>query len=65
MLLALTVVSSTLLLALTGDRDVLPYLLPTAAAGLLLAVLLDAGVAVARRRPDRGSRGRSSPGRWS
>jgi putative nucleotidyltransferase with HDIG domain len=45
-LLALTILSPTLLLAVTGDRDVLPYLLPTAAAGLLLAVLLDAGIAV-------------------
>jgi putative nucleotidyltransferase with HDIG domain len=45
-LMALTVLATTVLLALTGARDVLPYLLPVAAAGLLLAVLLDAGVAV-------------------
>ena len=32
------------LLRVTADRSVLPYLVPTAAAALLLAVLLDAGV---------------------
>ena len=30
----------------TGDRSVLPYVVPTAAVGLLLAVLLDAGAAL-------------------
>ncbi|CAN5815993.1 hypothetical protein BH23CHL8_BH23CHL8_03100 [soil metagenome] len=45
-LLALTLLASTLLLVVPGDRAVVPYLIPTAVAGLLLAVLLDSGVAL-------------------
>ena len=45
MLIALTLWSATLLLAITGDGLVAPFLVPTAAVGLLLAVLLDAGLA--------------------
>jgi cyclic-di-AMP phosphodiesterase PgpH len=43
-LLGLVLLVSTLVLRVTAERSVLPYLVPTAAAGLLLAVLLDAGV---------------------
>ncbi len=43
-LVSLVLLVSSLLLRLTTDRSVLPYLMPTAAAALLLAVLLDAGV---------------------
>ena len=45
MLIGLIVVGTTLLLKLTSGRPGLPFLLPTAAAGMLLAILLDAGVA--------------------
>ena len=44
-LIALIVVGTTLLLKLTAGRPGLPFILPTAAAGMLLAILLDAGVA--------------------
>ena len=45
-LLALVLLATGLLLRVTADRSVLPYLAPTAAAALLLAVLLDNGVAL-------------------
>jgi hypothetical protein len=45
LLLALALLSATTLLVVTGDADVAPYLVPTFAVGLLLAVLLDSGVA--------------------
>jgi putative nucleotidyltransferase with HDIG domain len=44
-LVGLVVVGTTLLLKLTAGRHGLPFILPTAAAGMLLAILLDAGVA--------------------
>jgi cyclic-di-AMP phosphodiesterase PgpH len=44
-LVGLIVVGTTLLLKLTAGRHGLPFILPTAAAGMLLAILLDAGVA--------------------
>jgi putative nucleotidyltransferase with HDIG domain len=44
-LIGLIVVGTTLLLKLTAGRHGLPFILPTAAAGMLLAILLDAGVA--------------------
>ncbi len=43
-LMGLVLLVSAVLLRVTADRSVLPYLMPTAAAALLLAVLLDAGV---------------------
>jgi cyclic-di-AMP phosphodiesterase PgpH len=46
LLLALVLLVATLLLRVTADRSLLPYLVPTAAAGLLLAVLLDTGTAL-------------------
>lgn len=46
LLVGLTLVGSSLLLAVTADRSVLPYLAPFGAAALLLSVLLDAGVAL-------------------
>ncbi len=46
LLIALLVIGVALALKATGDRSVLPYILPTAAAGLLLTVLLDAGAAL-------------------
>ncbi len=46
LLIALLMVGVALALKVTGDRSVLPFVVPTAAAGLLLAVLLDAGVAL-------------------
>jgi hypothetical protein len=45
-LLALTLFLATLLLRLTAERALMPYLVPTATVALLLAVLLDAGVAL-------------------
>jgi len=47
LLVGLALVGSTLLLAVTADRSVLPYLAPIATGALLLTVLLDAGVALA------------------
>ena len=44
-LVGLIVVGMTLLLKLTAGRLGLPFILPTAAVGMLLAILLDAGVA--------------------
>ena len=44
-LIGLIVLGMTLLLKLTAGRAGLPFILPTAAAGMLLAILLDAGVA--------------------
>jgi cyclic-di-AMP phosphodiesterase PgpH len=44
-LIGLIVVGTTLLLKLTAGRPGLPFILPTAAAGMLIAILLDAGVA--------------------
>jgi putative nucleotidyltransferase with HDIG domain len=44
-LIGLIVVGMTLLVKLTAGRAGLPFILPTAAAGMLLAILLDAGVA--------------------
>jgi putative nucleotidyltransferase with HDIG domain len=44
-LIGVVVVGMTLLLKLTAGRAGLPFILPTAAAGMLLAILLDAGVA--------------------
>jgi hypothetical protein len=46
-LIGLIVVGTTLILKLTAGRPGLPFLVPTAAAAMLLAILLDAGVAVA------------------
>ncbi len=46
LLVALVLVGSTALLAVTADRSVLPYLVPIGAGALLLSVLLDAGVAI-------------------
>jgi putative nucleotidyltransferase with HDIG domain len=46
LLIALVVLGATIAIKVTGDRPLLPYVLPTAAVGLLLAVLLDAGVAL-------------------
>jgi putative nucleotidyltransferase with HDIG domain len=45
-LIGLIVVGTTLILKLTSGRPGLPFLVPTAAAAMLLAILLDAGVAV-------------------
>ncbi|MEZ4597682.1 MAG: hypothetical protein R3C32_13200 [Chloroflexota bacterium] len=42
----LVLVGSALVLAVTADRSVLPYLAPFATGALLLSVLLDAGVAL-------------------
>jgi putative nucleotidyltransferase with HDIG domain len=44
-LIGLIVVGTTLLLKLTAGRPGLPFIVPTAAAAMLLAILLDAGVA--------------------
>ena len=45
LLVGLTLVFMTALLKLTGGGPVAPYLMPTAAAGMLVAILLDAGIA--------------------
>ena len=45
-LIALLVVAAVVAMKVTGDRSVLPYVIPIAAIGLLLAVLLDAGAAL-------------------
>jgi len=45
LLLGFALVGATLLLVMTAGRTISPFVLPTAAIGLLLAVLLDAGVA--------------------
>ncbi len=46
LLIGLVVVGTAAAMKITGDRSVLPYVLPTAAVGLLLAVLLDSGAAM-------------------
>ncbi|CAN5567004.1 HDIG domain-containing protein [soil metagenome] len=46
LLISLLLIAMALLLKATGDRSVLPYIMPMAAASLLLAVLLDSTVAV-------------------
>jgi putative nucleotidyltransferase with HDIG domain len=45
LLIGLLVVGTTLALKITAGREVLGYFLPTAAIGMLLAILLDASVA--------------------
>ena len=45
MLIGLIVVGTVLILKLTAGRPGLPFIVPTAAAAMLLAILLDAGVA--------------------
>jgi putative nucleotidyltransferase with HDIG domain len=46
MFIGFTILVATVLIVVTGDGVVAPYLVPTAAVGLLLAVLLDAGLAI-------------------
>ena len=46
LLIALVVIGAAIALKVTGDRSVLPYVVPIAVVGLLLAVLLDAGAAL-------------------
>jgi cyclic-di-AMP phosphodiesterase PgpH len=46
LLIGLVLLASAILLKATGDRSVLPYIMPLAAGGLLLAVLLDSTAAV-------------------
>jgi len=46
LLLAVMLLVSALVLRLTAERSLLPYLVPTATVALLLTVLLDAGVAL-------------------
>jgi putative nucleotidyltransferase with HDIG domain len=46
MLIGLTLLVTTVALAVVGEGLVAPFVVPTAAAALLLAVLLDAGLAV-------------------
>jgi putative nucleotidyltransferase with HDIG domain len=46
LLVALLLIGASIALKVTGDRSVLPYVVPIAAVGLLLAVLLDAGAAL-------------------
>jgi putative nucleotidyltransferase with HDIG domain len=46
LLIAVVLVGTVIAMKATGERSVLPYVLPTAAVGLLLAVLLDAGAAL-------------------
>jgi putative nucleotidyltransferase with HDIG domain len=45
-LIAMLLIGATIAIKITGGRPVLPYVLPTAAVGLLLAVLVDAGTAL-------------------
>ncbi|HEX5823870.1 MAG TPA: HDIG domain-containing protein, partial [Candidatus Limnocylindrales bacterium] len=45
LLIGLIIVGTTLILKLTAGRPGLPFIVPTAAAAMLLAILLDAGVA--------------------
>jgi putative nucleotidyltransferase with HDIG domain len=44
-LIGLLLIGATLALKITGDRSILQFFLPTAAVGMLLAVLLDASIA--------------------
>jgi putative nucleotidyltransferase with HDIG domain len=46
LLIAVVLLGAVVALKVTGDRSVLPYVVPIAAVGLLLAVLLDAGAAL-------------------
>ena len=46
LLIAFLLIGASVALKVTGDRSVLPYVVPTAAVGLLLAVLLDGGAAL-------------------
>jgi putative nucleotidyltransferase with HDIG domain len=46
LLIALLLIVTVLAMKVFGDRSVLPYVIPTAAVGLLLTVLLDAGAAL-------------------
>ncbi|MFI5199547.1 MAG: HD family phosphohydrolase [Candidatus Limnocylindrales bacterium] len=46
LLIGLLLVFTTLALKLTAGRSVLPFFVPTAAAGILIAILLDASTAV-------------------
>lgn len=46
MLIALLLIGATIAIKITAGRPVLPYVLPIAVVGLLLAVLLDAGTAL-------------------
>ncbi len=46
LLLAILLLIGALLLRVTAERSLLPYLMPTATVALLLTVLLDAGVAL-------------------
>jgi len=45
LLVSLVVLSMAFVLKLTAGRSIMPFFVPTAAAGMLLAILLDAGVA--------------------
>jgi putative nucleotidyltransferase with HDIG domain len=45
LLVSLALLTATTLFVITSDRSVAPFLVPTAAVGLLLAVLLDSGIA--------------------
>jgi putative nucleotidyltransferase with HDIG domain len=45
-LVGVTLLFFAFALKLTGGRSIVPYFVPTAAAGMLLAILLDAGVAI-------------------
>ncbi len=45
MLVGLTLLGATILVAITGGGTIAPFLMPSAAVALLLAVLLDAGLA--------------------
>ena len=45
LLIALIVIGTALILKVTAGRPGLPFVIPTAAAGMLLAILLDAGIA--------------------
>ncbi len=46
LLIALVLIGTAVAFKITGDRSVLPYVVPIAAVGLLLAVLLDSGAAL-------------------
>jgi putative nucleotidyltransferase with HDIG domain len=46
LLIATMLIATVLAMKVFGDRSVLPYVIPTAAVGLLLTVLLDAGAAL-------------------
>jgi len=46
LLLGLLIVVATIGLELTSNRSILPYFLPLAAIGMLVAILLDAGAAI-------------------